>query len=348
MASSTGSGACCAPTRCERDVTDGAAAPLGEFERIRRFFAPLAGPGGLSLCDDAALVDCPPGQRLVVTTDAIVEGVHYLPADPPDLVARKLLRVNLSDLAAMAARPLHYLLTTALPAALGEEWLRGFAAGLGEDQRRYAIDLVGGDSVMTRGPAVLSLTAIGAVAAGMEVRRRGARPGDVIWVSGTIGDAFLGLELLRGAYRGLAAEHRAALITRFRVPEPRTELGPQLAGIADAMIDVSDGLLADLGHICEASNAAAVVEQTALPLSPAAQAVVAAEPAVRPLLAAGGDDYELLFTAPENSAAAIAGLATRLGLPIAPIGRIETGAGVRLVDADGRAVAVAAAGWRHF
>ena len=325
-----------------------AAAPLGEFERIRRFFAPLAGPGGLGLGDDAALVDCPAGQRLIVTTDAIVEGVHYLADDPPDLIARKLLRVNLSDLAAMAARPLHYLLTTALPAALGEDWLRGFAKGLGEDQRRYAIDLLGGDSVMTPGPAVLSLTMIGATAAGTEVRRRGARPGDAIWVSGTLGDAFLGLEVLRGRHPALAAEHRAALVARYRLPEPRTELGPQLAGIADAMIDISDGLLADLGHICEASDAAAVVELAALPLSPAAQAVVAAEPSIRPLLAAGGDDYELLFTAPENAASAIAGLAARLGLPLAPIGRIEPGAGVRLVDADGRAVAVAAAGWRHF
>ena len=329
-------------------MSRGAAAPIGEFERIRRFFAPLAGPGGLGLLDDAALIDCPAGQRLVVTTDAIVEGVHYLPEDPPDLVARKLLRVNLSDLAAMAARPLHYLLTTALPTALGEEWLDGFARGLGEDQRRYAIDLVGGDLVMTRGPAVLSLTAIGAAAAGREVRRRGAHPGDLIWVSGTIGDAFLGLEVLRGAHPGLGAEHRGALIARFRLPEPRTELGPELAGIADAMIDVSDGLLADLGHICAAANAAAVVELMALPLSPAAQALVAAKPAVRPLLAAGGDDYELLFTAPEDAAPAIVELSARLGVPIAPVGRIEPGAGVRLVDADGRAVAVAAAGWRHF
>src|SRR5690242_1482285 len=144
---------------------------LGEFERIRRFFAPLAGPGGLGLVDDAGLVDCRPGKRLVVTADAIVSGVHYLPEDPPDLVARKLLRVNLSDLAAMGARPLHYLLTTALPAELGPEWLARFAKGLGEDQRLFGVDLLGGDSVSTPGPAVLSLTAIGEVAQGSEVRR---------------------------------------------------------------------------------------------------------------------------------------------------------------------------------
>ena len=183
-----------------------AADELGEFERIRRFFAPLAGPGGLGLLDDAALVDCRAGRRLVVTADAIVAGVHYLSDDPPELVAKKLLRVNLSDLAAMGARPLHYLLATALPAELGSAWLAGFAQGLDEDQRRFGIDLLGGDSVSTTGPAVLSLTAIGEVGAGMEVRRNGARPGDLVWVSGTIGDAFLGLSLLRGGYPGLASE----------------------------------------------------------------------------------------------------------------------------------------------
>ena len=167
---------------------------LGEFARIRRFFVPLAGPGGLGLVDDAAVLDCAAGKSLVVTADAIVAGVHYLPDDPPDLVARKLLRVNLSDLAAMGARPLHYVLTTALPAELGQEWLARFAEGLAEDQRHYGIDLLGGDSVSTSGPAVLSLTAIGEVTAGKEVRRSGAKPGDLVWVSGTIGDAFLGLD----------------------------------------------------------------------------------------------------------------------------------------------------------
>src|SRR6516164_2588388 len=198
-----------------------AADELGEFERIRRFFAPLAGPGGLGLLDDAALVDCGPGHSLVVTADAIVAGVHYLPEDPPHLVAKKLLRVNLSDLAAMGARPLHYLLTTALPAELGAEWIAGFARGLEEDQRCFGVGLLGGDSVSTAGPAVLSLTAVGDVEEGMEIRRSGARAGDVVWVSGTIGDAFLGLLVLRGAHPDLAEAYRAALTTRFQVPEPR-------------------------------------------------------------------------------------------------------------------------------
>jgi thiamine-monophosphate kinase len=321
---------------------------LGEFERIRRFFAPLAGPGGLGLVDDAALLDCPPGKRLVVTADAIVAGVHYLPEDPPDLVARKLLRVNLSDLAAMGAKPRHYVLTTALPVELGPEWLASFAEGLAEDQPCYGIDLLGGDSVGTRGPAVLSLTAIGEVAAGQEIRRSGAQAGDLVWVSGTIGDAFLGLDLVRGAHPDLAPEHRDYLVRRFRLPEPRTELGPRLCGIARAMIDVSDGLLADLGHICETSRAAAIVELDLLPLSLAARAVVERDPGIRAQLAAAGDDYELLFAAPADAAEAIATLSLRLGLPVTRIGRIDVGTGVRLLNADGHEIPLEAAGYRHF
>lgn len=325
-----------------------AAGEPGEFERIRRYFAPLAGRGGLGLLDDAALVECSPGRHLVVTADAIVAGVHFLPDDPPHLVAKKLLRVNLSDLAAMAARPLHYLVTTALPPALGAEWVAGFAAGLAADQRHFGVELLGGDSVATAGPAVLSLTAIGEVEAGREIRRNGARAGDDIWVSGTIGDAFLGLGVRRGAYSQLPAEDRAALIARFQVPEPRVALGPALAGIAHAMIDVSDGLLADLGHICETSRIAAIVALDTLPLSAGAQKLAAGEPGLRAQLAAGGDDYELLFTASPADTGRIAALSKKLGLPIAKIGRIEAGAGVRLVDGEGRTVPVEHAGWRHF
>ena len=322
--------------------------PLDEFQRIRRFYAPLAGSGGMGLLDDAALVDCRSGRQLVVTADAIVEGVHYLPDDPPDLVARKLLRVNLSDLAAMGARPLHYLLTTALPAAVGENWIAEFARGLEEDQRRFGVDLLGGDSVATPGPASFSLTAIGEVAAGMEVRRSGAQPGDLVWVSGTIGDSFLGLGARGGAFRELPTEHRADLIARFQVPEPRVELGQRLAGTAHAMIDVSDGLLADLGHICETSHVGAVVEPGRLPLSPAARLVLAAQPDIRLRLATGGDDYELLFSAANDAAEAIAALPAKLGVPITMIGRIDAGAGVRVIDEAGQTITVEAAGYRHF
>ena len=322
--------------------------PLGEFGRIRRFFAPLAGPGGLELRDDAALIGCDAGRQLVVTADAIVAGVHYLPDDPPDLVARKLLRVNLSDLAAMGARPRHYLLTTALPAALGDDWVEKFATGLGEDQRHYGIDLLGGDSVATEGPAVLSLTAIGEVVAGSEIRRSGARAGDEIWVSGTIGDALLGLATLRGGYGELASDQRRYLTRRFQLPEPRVELGPRLAGIAHAMLDVSDGLVADLAHICEASQVGATIALSALPLSEPARLVAANAVELPVQLATAGDDYELLFTALPESSEQIRRLSSELGLPITRIGAIETGAGVRLVGADGNLVPIASGGYRHF
>jgi thiamine-monophosphate kinase len=321
---------------------------LGEFGRIRELFAPLAGLGALGLTDDAALVDCSPGYRLVVTVDQLVEGVHYLPDDPPELVAKKLLRRNLSDLAAMGATPRHYLLTTALPNTIDDGWVRRFAEGLAEDQHRFGIALLGGDSTSTPGPASLSLTAIGHVATGREIRRGGAKPGDRVWVSGTIGDAFLGLKVLRGEYRELAPEHRAALVARFQLPEPRCGLGSRLVGIAHAMIDVSDGLVADLGHICETSGVAATVELPRVPLSPAARAVVANDATLPAVLATAGDDYELLFAAPPDEDSEIVSLSQSLGLPVAEIGIIEAGAGVRLVDASGREVPVPAAGWRHF
>jgi thiamine-monophosphate kinase len=248
----------------------------------------------------------------------------------------------------MGARPRHYLLTTALPAALDDNWVARFAAGLGEDQRRYGIDLLGGDSVATDGPAVLSLTAIGELAAGAEIRRSGARSGDRIWVSGTIGDAFLGLAALRGSYPELPPEQRAALIARFQLPEPRVELGPRLAGIAHAMCDVSDGLIADLEHICEGSDVAASVTLPQLPLSAAARQAIAGAPDLPARLATAGDDYELLFAAPPEASGQIQRLSAELGLPITAIGAIESGAGVRLIDADGKTVPVAAAGYRHF
>lgn len=329
-------------------------AGLGEFGRIRRFFAPLAGPGGLGLTDDAALVDCPPGHRLVVTVDQLVEGVHYLPGDPPELIARKLLRRNLSDLAAMGATPRHYLLTSALPRSVGDDWVRRFAEGLAEDQRCFDVALIGGDSTSTPGPASLTLTAIGEVADGEEIRRGGARPGDRIWVSGTIGDAFLGLKVLRGEYPELAPSDRAALVRRYRLPEPRCVLGPRLVGIAHAMIDVSDGLLADLGHICEVSGCAATVELSKVPFSAPAAAILAEGQEQPAVLLAGGDDYELLFAAPPEAAATIAALAAELAVPITEIGTIRkggrggTGKVVRLIDDAGREIPVDVAGWRHF
>jgi thiamine-monophosphate kinase len=321
---------------------------LGEFERIARFFAPLAAPGALGLTDDVAFIDGPDGEEYVLKTDAIVEGVHFLPDDPPDQVARKLLRVNLSDLAGKGAAPVGYLLMTALPRSRDEDWLAAFAAGLAADQSAYGIGLLGGDSTATEGPVTLSATVIGRVSRGRAVLRSTAKPGDLVYVSGTLGDAALGLLALRGELPGLDGAHLAFLADRYRLPQPRLTLGQRLLGVAQAMMDISDGLVGDLGHICETSGVGATIEAAALPLSPAARAVVAAEP--ERLLAAlgGGDDYELLLTVPAGKAAAIPMLAAETGVPLTHIGRIEAGKGVIAVDAAGKAMPVQVAGYRHF
>lgn len=325
-----------------------AARPLGEFERIARFFAPLAAPGGLGLLDDAALIPGPPGEQYLLTTDAIVEGVHFLAADPPAQVAQKLLRVNLSDLAAKGAAPMGYLLVTALPAARDEAWLEAFAAGLAADQARYGIGLLGGDSVATTGPATLSVTAVGRVAAGAAVLRRGARPGDLVHVTGTIGDAALGLAVLRGELTEIDAPARAFLADRYHLPQPRVALGQKLVGIARAMMDISDGLIADLGHLCAASGVGAAIEAARLPLSEAARAAVAADPRRLGAVLGGGDDYELLFTASAEAGEALAALGRATDVPITMIGRIEAGGGVRVLDVEGAEMTVAVAGYRHF
>ena len=303
-----------------------------EFDRIARHFRPLAGPGSLDLADDAAVFAPPPGRELVVTADAMVEGVHFLPATPPGLVARKLLRVNLSDLAAMGAVPFGYLLTLSAPRALTDDWFAGFAAGLKLDQSAYDIALLGGDTTETPGPLSLSLTAIGHVAPGGAIRRSGAQPGDWLWVTGTIGDGVLGLH----AARGELADPGGVLKGRYDLPTPR--LGLPLAGWAHAAMDVSDGLFQDLGHICRASSVSAVVEAARIPLSPQA---LAAGPAWRERAWVGGDDYELLLAAP-------AGLPPPAGLAVTRIGQFAAGQGVSVRGPGGETLPLAERGWSHF
>ena len=325
-----------------------AAPPVGEFERIARFFAPLAAPGALGLRDDVALIDGPKDQQYILTTDAIVEGVHFLSDDPPAQVAQKLLRVNLSDLAAKGGVPVGYLLVTALPRTRDAAWLAAFAEGLAADQATYGIGLLGGDSTATEGPASLCVTAIGRVASGRAVLRGGARPGDHVYVSGTLGDAALGLRVLRGELRDIDGEAQAFLADRYRLPQPRLALGQRLVGIARAMIDISDGLVADLGHVAEASGVGAVIEAVRLPLSPAARAAVGADPLRLGAALGGGDDYELLFAAASDAGPALAALAGEVGVALTMIGRIEAGSGVRVVDESGAGLAVPVAGYRHF
>lgn len=322
---------------------------LDEFALIAAFLRPLAtAPAALGLKDDAACLTPRPGHDLVLTTDALVAGVHFFADDPPGRIAQKLLRVNLSDLAAKGAEPAGYLLTLALPAAR-RDWLAAFAAGLAADQDAFACPLLGGDTTATAGPAVLSVTALGWVPQGAMIRRAGARAGEDVHVTGTLGDAALGLRIRRGelAPAEEAADHLRA---RYLLPEPRLAFGRALRGLASAAADISDGLIADLGHICAASGVGAEIAAEALPLSPAAAACLSLRPDLRALIATGGDDYELVFTAPVAARAGLAALARDLGLRLTRIGRITAGpgSGVVLHDRDGRPLALAAQGFRHF
>jgi thiamine-monophosphate kinase len=322
----------------------------GEFALIARHFRPLAEgvPGALALADDAALLDPPPGRTLVLAADAMVAGVHFLPDDPPNTIGRKLLRVNLSDLAAMGAEPLGYLMTTALPPDITPAWLDDFARGLKEDQRTYGCGLLGGDTVSTPGPLTLSLTVVGSVTPGRALTRAGAREGDAVWVSGTIGDGALGLLALTDRLPQLAPAQRRALADRYRLPQPRLELGRRLSGIATACLDVSDGLVQDLGHLCRAAGLSADLDAEAVPLSAAARAAVEADPALLARCLTGGDDYELVFTAPEAAAGALASIAAEAGVAVARVGRMTApGAAEVRVFHNGAPLALTETGWSH-
>lgn len=310
-----------------------------EFSLIARHFRPLAGPGSLDLLDDGALLTPPPGRQLVLTADAMVAGVHFLPDDPAATVGAKLLRVNLSDLAAMGATPLAYLMTVSAPRDTSDAWFAAFADGLAQDQARFGIVLLGGDTTATPGPLTLTLTAIGHVAPGSALRRAGAVAGDEIWVTGTIGDGALGLLALQGK----VADVDGWLAGRYRLPQPR--LGLALHGVASACMDVSDGLVQDLGHLCRAAGLGAVIEADRVPRSPAALAVGQAWLAT---CLTGGDDYELLMAVPPGRAGLLDAAAAAAGYAVTRIGRFEAGSQVRVLDASGAAIRLDRAGWSHF
>ncbi|HWA42894.1 MAG TPA: thiamine-phosphate kinase [Hypericibacter adhaerens] len=329
----------------------------GEFELIRRYFAPLAAatPGALGLGDDVALLTPRAGTELVLKTDGVVGGVHFLTDDPPDQIARKALRVNLSDLAAKGAAPLGYLMTCALDASVDEPWIASFCAGLAADQAEFGIGLLGGDTMSTPGPVSISIMVLGEVPIGRVLRRNAAKPGDLVFVSGTLGDAVLGLKRLRGRFPAMPKAESDHLIDRYRLPQPRLRLGRALLeeGLARASLDISDGLIADLGHVGEQSGLAAEVERDRLPLSPAAARALDEDPALIVDIVAGGDDYELLFTAPAAARATLADLGRRLNLRLTEVGRMIEPSGsspgtVRLLDGQGREIPLARRGWEHF
>ena len=331
----------------------------GEFDLIAGLFAPLAAsnPGALGLTDDAALLDISADCQAVTTVDAMVEGVHFLGADAADLVGQKLLRVNLSDLAAMGAKPLCYLLTLVRPQSTSEEWLQRFARGLANDQRTFGIALAGGDTVSTPGPLVLSLTAIGVVQKNQAIRRSGAQPGDDLWVSGTIGDAALGLALVQGSEKSALADlsqaERNFLVARLQRPEPRLALGQGLIGLATAAVDISDGLIADVGHLADASKVNLELDLSALPLSGAARHAVGERDEEILNLMTGGEDYELAFTAPAAEAKRIKLLADKLKLSVSKAGKVteagnSLGGAVLVTGTDGEVLPVKSTGWTHF
>ncbi len=319
----------------------------GEFGLIADLLAPLAADGAFHLTDDAALLpELPPGQGWVVTKDAMVASIHFLPDDPPDLVARKLLRVNLSDLAAMGAVPVGYLLATAWTRDTDRDWISRFVDGLAADQAIFDVGLFGGDTVHTSGALTFSLTALGTAPRDRLLRRNGARPGDDIYVSGTLGDSALGLHILQDDLE-TEADHAAFLTGRYRLPEPRCTLGPALAGLASAAQDISDGLLADLGHIARQSGVGAEIHLELLPLSVAAREALVARPDLALVPLNGGDDYELVFTAAPAMRDEIRAAAAASQVPVTRIGRTLAGEGVQALAA-GRPLPLGKTGWQHF
>ena len=323
----------------------------GEFDLIARYFAPLAKDlaGTFELKNDAAILPDVPGHSIVVTADSLASGVHFRTEDPPELVAKKCLRVNLSDLAAMGATPLGYLLALALPKGGGEDWVRRFSEGLAEDQKAFGISLYGGDTVATKGPLLITVTAFGKVAQGQALSRGTALEGDLLYVSGTLGDAALGLKLFQGEMPDLEEAAATHLQNRYQLPQPRTALGERLLAedLARAAMDVSDGLVADLGHICKASGLAAEVQAANLPLSSAAAAVLETKPEFGNSVLGGGDDYELLFSLAPERAGEVAKLAVELDLPLTCIGKMVEGEGVSVFAPDGTLVQIDEAGWNH-
>lgn len=324
--------------------------PRGEFALIAEVMAPLARtrPGAFGLTDDAAILRPRPGRTVVVTADAMVAGVHFAADDPPALVARKLLRVNLSDLAAMGASATGYLLVVVLDEPSREDWIDEFGRGLAVDQDAFGVGLLGGDTTAGAGPLSVSITAFGEVREEALLRRSGAAAGDLVYVSGTLGDAALGLGIVQGAVAAPDRDAEEWLVGRLRLPSPRLDLGFRLGHLAGAAIDVSDGLIADLGHLCACSGVGAEVEFSRVPLSGAAREVMASDPGIRERILGGGEDYELLFSLPPDNAPAVDALARELGLPLTPIGRFVSGGGVRVEAEDGGAIEVAHPGFVHF
>ena len=316
---------------------------MSEFDLIRRYFTRPTSGVELGVGDDAALLRVAPGMELVVSTDMLAEGTHFFADVDPVLLGHKVLAVNLSDMAAMGAQPRWATLAAALPQA-DETWLQQFSTGFFALAGQHGVDLVGGDT--TRGPLNFCLTIMGEAPQGQALRRSGAQPGDDVWVSGMLGDAALALAHIKGAVQ-LAEADFAACAQRLHRPEPRVALGIALRDIASAAIDVSDGLLADLGHILEGSHVGAGIDFDLLPVSSALREYLS-RPLGRDCALAGGDDYELCFTVPEAQRVRVQEVSQRLGLPLTRIGTIVSGSGCTVNTQDGRTITLREPGYDHF
>jgi thiamine-monophosphate kinase len=325
-----------------------------EDRLIARHFGPLVEhPGALGLIDDAAILEPPPGCDLVLKADAIVGNVHFFADDPPDAIARKALRVNLSDLAAKGAKPLGFLLSIALPSEIGDDWLAAFAGGLGDDADQYECPLLGGDTDRTPGPVTVSIAAFGAVPHGTMVKRSGAKLGDRIVVTGTIGDAALGLLVRRqhdAAERwGLDPALRDHLLDRYLLPQPRNAIADEVRRFAAAAMDVSDGLAGDLAKLCRASGVTATIDAARVPMSAAARAALKREASLIEPILTGGDDYEVLATVAAPKLAAFRAAAAVFGVDLTEIGEITSGSGApRFVAEDGQPLKFARPSFSHF
>ena len=324
-----------------------------EFDLIKSYFAPLTKnyPEAYNLENDAALISEDADRSTVVTMDTLVEGVHFFSTDPADDIARKVLRVNLSDLAAMGARPKGYTLSISYNASISNDWVKLFTQGLAEDQKKFQCNLMGGDTVFSVGPLTLSLTCFGSVPRGKCLYRTTGEEGDDIWVSGTIGDSAVGLKLLKEEINSNYPAATSFLIDRYRVPQPKTELGIALLeqGISKTALDISDGLLADVNHIAKGSNLQARITSSRIPLSKAFKDVF--KTALGPdicLAATGGDDYELLFTSHRKNRQELIEISDKLNTPITRIGVLAKGTGVLLLDQENREITVDQYGWEHF
>lgn len=320
-----------------------------EDRLIARYFAPLAtDPGALGLSDDAAFVKPPPGCDLVMTADAIVGGVHFFNDDPAPTIAAKAMRVNLSDLAAKGAKPLGFLVALALPKDIGADWLAGFASGLREDAASYKCPLFGGDTVRTPGPLMVSVSMFGSVPEGKMVRRAGAKPGDRVFVTGSIGDAALGLGLRKGATWPLTDAQRDHLAVRYLLPLPRNALAETVLHYASAAMDVSDGLAGDLAKMLRVSGVSADIDVARVPLSDAARAVIAADPSALTTALTGGDDYEILVAVPPKNVDRFRVAAMAAKVAVTEIGAIGEGEGARFHDAQGKPIAFERGSFSHF